>query len=195
MKIGKLMAACAVSAASAAGPAFALDVRQTTEVTAAPAAVWAKIGEWCAIKDWHPAIASCESGKKGFRTLTLKDGGGKIVEKLTKTGKFSYSYDIVESPLPVRNYKATITAKPDSLGSTDVVWVATFDAAKGKTDAEATNAINGIFESGLKSIKNAKYDAAPSGQAPSATAAGAAATGATAVATPAAVAAAGRDEA
>ena len=197
MKIGKFWAACAVAASFAAGPAFALDVRQSTEVAAAPAAVWAKIGEWCAIKDWHPAIAACESGKKGFRTLTLKDGGGKIIEKLTKTGKYSYSYDIVESPLPVRNYKATITAKPDSLGTTDVVWAATFDAAKGKTDADATTAIKGIFESGLKSIKEAKYDAAPAGKAPAAgpTAAGAAATAATAAATPAAMAAAARDEA
>ena len=42
--------------------------------------------------------------------LTLKDGG-KILEKLTKTGKNSYSYEIIESPLPVKNYAATLTAK------------------------------------------------------------------------------------
>jgi hypothetical protein len=193
MNLGNRLSIYALVAGFAAGPALALEVRQATEVKQAPAAVWAKIGEWCAIKDWHPAIATCDAGKKGFRTLTLKDGGGKIVEKLTKTSKYSYSYDIVESPLPVRNYKATLTAKPDSLGTTDVTWTATFDAAKGKTDDDATKAIQGIFEAGLKSIKDATYNAVPSGTAP--TAAAAAATGATAAATPAAIAAATRDEA
>ncbi|NJM55143.1 MAG: SRPBCC family protein [Verrucomicrobiae bacterium] len=126
--------------------------------SAQPGSRWAKIGDWCAIKDWHPAIANCTSEKKGFRTLTLKDGG-RIVEKQTKTGKFSYSYDIIDSPLPVKNYSATLTAKPDSNGNTDVVWTAKFDA-KDKSDAEAEAVIKGIFEAGLKNIKsNVKFDA------------------------------------
>ncbi len=198
MKVIQILAGCVAISAVAAGSAQALDLRQTAEVKAAPGAVWAKIGDWCAIKDWHPAIASCEAAKKGFRTLTLKDGG-KIVEKLTKTGKYSYSYEIVESPLPVRNYKATLTAKPDSLGSTDVAWVATFDAAKGKTDADATAAIAGIFEAGLKSIKETvKYDAVAANAAPAvgaAATAGAAATGTAAAVPDAVTAAAARDQA
>ena len=177
MKIFKMVAATAAFAALTAEPASAVEVRQVAEIKAAPAAVWAKVGEWCAIKDWHPAIASCEAGKKGFRTLTLKDGG-KILEKLTKSGKNSYSYEIVESPLPVKNYKATFTAKADSLGTTDLTWVATFDPAKGKTEADAAAAINGVFTAGLKNIKdNVKFDAAaaPAAAAPAAGAAGAAA--------------------
>ena len=50
--------------------------------------LWAKVGGWCAIKEWHPAVAECEETKEGddtFRTLTLKDGG-KIKEKLVDTG-------------------------------------------------------------------------------------------------------------
>ena len=186
MKILKMVAATAAFAAVTAGSAAAVEVRQVAEIKAAPAAVWAKVGEWCAIKDWHPAIASCEAAKKGFRTLTLKDGG-KILEKLTKTGKNSYSYEIVESPLPVKNYKATLTAKADSLGTTDLTWVATFDPAKGKTEADAAAVINGIFTAGLKNVKdNVKFDAAATAAAPAA--------GATGAAAPVAAAAA-RDEA
>lgn len=134
--------------------------------------------------------------KKGFRTLTLKDGG-KIVEKLTKTSPTSYSYDIVEGPLPVKNYKATLAAKPDSLGSTDLTWTAKFDA-KGKPDSEAAAVINGIFEAGLKNIKDTvKFDATPAGAtaAPAAAAAGAVAAAAGAAASPAITAAAAKDEA
>ena len=191
MKVLKVLVALASFAACGIQSAGAADVRQVAEIKASPAAVWAKVGEWCAIKDWHPAIASCQPGKRGFRTLTLKDGS-KILEKMTKTGKNSYSYDIIESPLPVKNYKATLTAKADSLGSTDLTWTAKFDAAKGKTDAEAAAVINGIFEAGLNNIKsNVKFDAPAT---PAATTAPAAATGAAAGAD-AAKAAATRDEA
>ncbi|MBX9925890.1 MAG: SRPBCC family protein [Hyphomicrobiaceae bacterium] len=161
-------------------PAGAVEVRQVTEIAAPPARVWAKVGDWCAIKDWHPAISGCSSEKKGFRTLTLKDGG-RIVEKQTKTGKFSYSYDIVDSPLPVKNYSATLTAKPDSNGNTDLTWTAKFDA-KDKNDAEAEAVIKGIFEAGLKNVKsNVKFDGSATASAAAAgaaaTAAGSAATG------------------
>ena len=150
--------------------AGAVDVRQVAEIKAAPAVVWDKIGGWCAIKDWHPVVTGCDDSKKGLRVLTLKDGA-KIVEKLLKTGKNSYSYAIIDGPLPVKNYTATLTAKPDSLGTTDLTWTARFDA-KGKTDAEAAAAITGVFEAGLKNIKEkVTFDATK----PAATAAAAAA--------------------
>jgi hypothetical protein len=198
MNVLKVALACAGFITLGAASVHAIEVREVAEIKATPAAVWAKIGEWCAIKDWHPAIAACDASKKGFRTLTLKDGG-KIVEKLTKTGKNSYSYDILESPLPVKNYNATLVAKADSIGSTDLTWSAKFDA-KGKPDSEAAAVIKGIFVDGLKNIKDkVKFDAtaaAPAAPAPAATAttptapgvaaAGAAATAATTAATAAA---------
>ena len=174
MKVMKVLVAGAGLIACAA-PSSAAEVRQVAEIKASPAAVWAKVGEWCAIKDWHPAIASCEAGKKGFRTLTLKDGG-KVLERLTKTGKYSYSYEILESPLPVKNYSATFTAKPDSLGTTDLTWTAKFDP-KGKSEAEAVGVIKGVFEAGLKNIKdNMKFEAMAAAPAAAAAATATAAT-------------------
>jgi hypothetical protein len=196
MKVVRVLIASMAVMTTGTVAAQAVDVRQVTELKASPAAVWAKVGEWCAIKTWHPAIANCDASKKGFRTLTLKDGG-KIVEKLTKTGPNSYSYDIVEGPLPVKNYKATFAAKADSLGSTDLTWTAKFDA-KGKSEADASAVINGIFEAGLKNIKDTMKFDAPSTAAPAAAAAaavGAAATTAVVAPTPAIAAAAAKDEA
>ncbi len=160
MKALKIKAAAfGLATVMTAFAAHAVEVREVVEIKAAPATVWAKIGEWCAIKAWHPAIANCEASKKGgsnFRTLTLKTGG-KIVEKMTKTSKTSYSYDIIDGPLPVKNYSATLAAKPDSLGSTDLVWTANFQP-KGKTDAESAAVIKTIFVDGLKAIKDMKFD-------------------------------------
>lgn len=168
MKALNRLVAVAAFAALGSASAGAVEVRQVVEIKAAPADVWAKVGGWCAIKDWHPAIAACDASKTGYRTLTLKDGG-KIVEKLTKTGKNSYSYAIMEGPLPVKNYTAFFAAKPDSLGTTDLTWIAKFDA-KGKSDTEAAAVITGIFEAGLKNIKdNVNFDAKPAAAVAAAT--------------------------
>ena len=183
MRVLNVLAASAAFICLGAAAGHAVEVREVAEIKASPSAVWAKIGEWCAIKDWHPAIAACDASRKGFRTLTLKDGG-KIVEKLIKTGPNSYSYDIIESPLPVKNYAATLAAKADSLGSTDLTWTAKFDA-KGKPDSEAAAVIQGIFAKGLKNIKDTmKFDATAPAAAAGKTvaAAGAATAGATAAA-------------
>jgi hypothetical protein len=131
-----------------------------TKTEAERRALWEKVGGWCAIKDWHPAVASCEESKEGddtFRTLTLKDGG-KIKEKLVDTGTTSYRYQIIDSPLPVKNYEAQFSVTPDDddLDEINVSWSATFDPADGKDDKEARKTIDGIFKDGIDSIK-AKY--------------------------------------
>jgi polyketide cyclase/dehydrase/lipid transport protein len=119
--------------------------------------LWNTFGGWCAIKDWHPAIASCEELTEGdakFRVLTLKDGG-KIKEKLLDVKPNFYRYEIVESPLPVKNYQAQFALTPDDDDEDEInfAWSAVFDPADGKTDKEARDVITGIFKAGLDTIK------------------------------------------
>jgi len=137
-----------------AAPAFAVDVKKTVDVPASPEAVWKLIGDFCGIASWHPALEKCEISEKNgatFRTLYLK-GGGKILEKATDWNeKFkTYSYTIEESPLPVENYKATISVAPKGSGS-EIIWVSNFKA-KGADDEKAASTIGGIFDAGLASI-------------------------------------------
>lgn len=140
---------------SAAFAAAGLSVREVAKVKASDADVWAKFGAFCAIKDWHPAVANCEESSEGdakFRTLTLKDGG-KIKEKLTGSSATGYTYQIIESPLPVKDYFASFSAKPDAdePGTSIVVWSSNF-VANGKPDTEAKGVIAGIFKSGLEAL-------------------------------------------
>ncbi len=119
--------------------------------------LWGQFGGWCAIKDWHPAIASCEESTEGdakFRVLTLKDGG-KIKEKLLDVKPNFYRYEIVESPLPVKNYQAQFALTPDDDDEDEInfAWSAVFDPADGKTEKEAHDTIDGIFKAGLDNIK------------------------------------------
>lgn len=139
-----------------ASPAFALNVKKSVDVGAAPAAAWKAIGDFCGIGNWHPAVTKCEISKKNgatLRTLTLKDGG-KIIEKqgTFNNRRMSYSYSIVESPLPVANYQSTISVAKHGSGAT-ITWVGKFKA-KGADDAAATNVISGVYDAGLNSLKD-----------------------------------------
>jgi hypothetical protein len=137
--------------------AEAIEVKKRREAPGVPAAVWEVVGGFCAIKNWHPAVAECEEITEGddvFRILTLKDGG-KIKERLTGKGDTSYSYEIIESPLPVKNYKAKLeVGEDDEENRIEIVWKAEFDA-NGVSDDEAKKVIVGIFEDGVKGIKQA----------------------------------------
>jgi Polyketide cyclase / dehydrase and lipid transport len=138
------------------GSAYAVEVKKHIAAPGQPEKVWAIVSDFCSIKDWHPVVADCQETKEGdatFRTLTLKDGG-KIKEKLLGSDDTSYSYEIIESPLPVKNYKAKLSVEADERGDdrSVITWEATFDA-NGKSDEEAAKTIGDIFFAGLKGIK------------------------------------------
>ena len=115
-------------------------------------AMWAKIGDFCGIGKWHPAVEKCELSADGkTRTLSLK-GGGTIVEALVKmdaAGR-SYTYAIVNGPLPVANYSSTISVAADGAGSV-LTWTGKYDA-KGAPDADAMKVVQGIYDSGLAAL-------------------------------------------
>ncbi len=143
-------------AAATTTSAFAVEVKQRIEIEGEMAKVWDKLGGWCAISAWHPAVAKCEEAKDGDkvkRTLTLQDGA-VVKETMTKTEANSYSYVIDESPFPVANYSATFSAVPDDddKDEINILWVAKFDA-KGVKDDEAAKIMKGVLKGGLDNIK------------------------------------------
>jgi hypothetical protein len=156
MRMLRLLFAPMAVLAIGSGSALALDVNKKIAAPGQPPTVWAIAGEFCSIKDWHPVVADCKETKEGditFRTLTLKDGG-TIKEKLTASDDTSYSYEIVEGPLPVKNYKAKLWVEEDEKrpDRTTIHWDATFDA-NGASDDDAKKTISDIFFAGLKGIK------------------------------------------
>lgn len=135
-----------------AGAASAATVTETTKINAPAEKVWAaSAADFCGIGQFHPAVEKCALSDGGkTRTLSLK-GGGTIVEKQTAEKKGSYSYVIVESPLPVDNYKSTFSVKGKGETST-VTWTGSFKP-KGASAADAKKAIDGIYTSGLSALK------------------------------------------
>jgi uncharacterized protein YndB with AHSA1/START domain len=136
-----------------------LSVKEKVELSAPPEKVWELIKDFDGWQNWHPAVASTEitSGKGNahgtVRVLTTKDGA-KITEKLThyQPKAMSYTYAILESPLPVTEYVSTLTVKADKGGSV-VNWTSHFKAKEGTEEAEATKTIRGIYRAGLDNLK------------------------------------------
>ena len=156
-KLSKPASVCALAILGAsATPAVADSLSRSVDVNGTPAQVWSKIGPFCASKDWHPAIGSCtEDGKSPpTRTLVTKDGKATFVElQVARSDKrHFYTYTFVSSPLPVKDYSATIrvTAKGNEMST--VTWSGEYTPAPAMETA-AKDALGGIYESGLNSIK------------------------------------------
>jgi hypothetical protein len=152
MKIILGAAVAASLVALTAVPASALESSIKGSSTASADAVWAKIGDFCGIGKWHPAIEKCVLSADGKeRTLSLK-GGGTIVEKQEKRddAAHSYTYSIVSGPLPVTNYMSTISVAAAGAGST-ITWSGKYDA-KGASDADAKKTIDGVYQGGIDQL-------------------------------------------
>lgn len=136
-------------------PALALEVTQSVEIQAPPDKVWEAIGDFCSIAEWHPMIAECVDGEQNgtmMRTLTTTDGGTLVERRVQYSDEgMSYSYEIVESPLPVEDYEATLAVMDGPEGSM-ITWSGEFDA-KGTSDATALETIDDIYSAGLAALK------------------------------------------
>ena len=128
-----------------------LHVSRAVDLSATPDQVWAVIGDFNGLDQWHPAVVN--SQQQGWtRTLTLGDGA-KIIEDMLSYDlrNHRYTYAIIESPLPVTNYASTLSVVATEGGS-KVVWSSQFDAANA-SDHEAIETITGVYNAGLMALQ------------------------------------------
>ena len=124
--------------------------------------VWAKVRDFNGLADWHPAVASStiENGEPSdrvgcVRNFTLHEGGDLRERLLAHSDVDRYhTYSILDSPMPVENYIATLRLREITDGDgTFAEWTAEFDT---EAEAEMRELIgNGVFQAGLDAIKNA----------------------------------------
>lgn len=125
--------------------------------------VWARIRDFNALPNWNPGVASSviedggPSDRVGcIRRLELK-GGGTIREQLLELSDLGhhYSYSILEGPLPVANYRATLRLRRISDGNrTFAEWAASFDPDPPEKQAETEAMISkNVFQGGFDALK------------------------------------------
>lgn len=142
----------ATSAALADGQ---LSASREIVVDRAPATVWKLLGEFNALDIWLPPVqASRFSGhatKPGAIRVLELGNRATVTEELVaySIAERSYSYKFIESPLPVKNYVATLQVREAPGGKSLIQWRSTFEAA-GAPDEKAREAILGIYDAGLE---------------------------------------------
>ena len=153
-----------VPASEAHGPTRQKVIEKIT-IDAPAADVWARIKNFDALKDWHPAVAASPADKGNevgsVREISLK-GGGALTESLEGYNDelMKYNYRAKDGgALPVTNYTSTIQVSAD--GSKAVVeWRGAFyrgfpnnNPPPDQNDEAAVAAITGVYQSGLANLK------------------------------------------
>jgi hypothetical protein len=155
----------AASASSLAHGPTRQKVSEKVTIEAPADAVWAKIKNFNALKDWHPAVADSPADKGNaegsVRTVKLKDGGA-LIETLESydDAQKKYSYRAKDGgALPVTNYTSTLSVVADG-GKSVVEWRGAFyrgypnnDPPPDKNDEAAIKAVTGVYRGGLANLK------------------------------------------
>jgi hypothetical protein len=132
-------------------------------IDAATPDVWARIRDFNALPAWVPAVAESrielqQPGDKigCIRNFTLRDGG-RLREKLLALSDYDYSvtYSILESPMGVDNYIATLRLIPITDGGrTFAEWTAEFDCAAARERELVQNIGQNVFQAGFDRLKD-----------------------------------------
>ncbi len=132
-------------------------------VIGAPAdRIWQTIRDFNALPDWVPAVreSRIEGGQPAdqvgcVRAFRLQDGGF-LRERLLALSDYDFSvtYAILESPMGVENYIATLKLAPITDGNrTFAEWTAEFDCDPAN-EAELTDNIgNNVFQAAFDALK------------------------------------------
>lgn len=135
--------------------AGSLNVSKEVTVNASADTTWKMIGDFNHLDVWHPVVVGSEltHGKTNDTRLLTLGNGATITEKQVSRNdaERTYTYAIMESPLPVADYVSTISVVPAADGKSTVTWSSSFDA-KDASDEDAVNAITGIYDAGMNSL-------------------------------------------
>ncbi|MDH3660415.1 MAG: SRPBCC family protein [Alphaproteobacteria bacterium] len=135
----------------------------TSSVIDAPAhAVWAHIRDFNGLPSWHPAIreSRIEEDEPADKIGCVRDfqlqNGDRIRERLLSLSDhdLSCTYAILESPMGVENYIATLKLTPITDGDrTFAEWSADFDCPPERATELVELIGSGVFQGGFESLK------------------------------------------
>jgi hypothetical protein len=124
--------------------------------------VWQRVRDFNALPQWHPGIADSriENGEPADKVGCVRNfhtrDGGLIRERLLALSDFEYSctYAILESPMGVENYTATLKLTPVTDGErTFAEWSAEFDCEEQREQELSDTIATGVFQGGFDALK------------------------------------------
>jgi len=134
----------------------------STVIDAAAVDVWRIVRDFNGLPSWTPFVAESRIEQNMrpdqvgcIRNFRLRDGG-RIRERLLSLSDYdlSYSYAIVESPMPVEDYVSSLSLTPITDGNrTFAEWQADFDCPPEREAALIREIGTGVFQAGLTTLK------------------------------------------
>lgn len=134
-----------------------------SSVIGAPVArVWARIRDFNGLPSWHPAIADSriENGEPPDRVGCVRDfrlrNGDRIREQLLGLSDYEYfvTYSILESPMPLSDYVATLRLTPVTDGDrTFAEWTAEFVCDPSREEELVALIGRQVFQAGFDALK------------------------------------------
>lgn len=134
----------------------------STVIDAPTARVWERIRDFNALPRWVPAVrdSRIENGEPSDRIGCVRDfhlqNGDHLREKLLGLSDYDFfcTYSILESPMPLTDYVATIRLTPVTDGDrTFAEWTAEFDCAEAEAEGLVTGIGQNVFQAGFNSLK------------------------------------------
>jgi NADPH:quinone reductase-like Zn-dependent oxidoreductase len=139
-----------------------VEVRRSTVIDAPVDAVWTVLRDFNGHDRWHPAVAESviEDGRRADEVGCVRrfrlTAGGQIREQLLRLSdeERSMTYCILEAPVPLIDYVATLRLTPVTDGArTFWDWRSTFRTPPGEADAMVAMVGGAIYEGGFAAIK------------------------------------------
>jgi uncharacterized protein YndB with AHSA1/START domain len=134
-----------------------------SSVIDAPAGrVWERIRDFNGLPRWHPRIrdSRIENGEPADRVGCVRDfhlqNGDRIRERLLGLSDYDMfqTYAILESPMPLSDYVATLRLTPVTDGDrTFAEWTAEFDCAEADAEALVNGIGSDVFLAGFNALK------------------------------------------
>lgn len=131
-------------------------------INAPVAQVWDRVRDFNGLPNWHPLIRDSRieeahpSDKIGcIRNFNLQNGEN-IREKLLGLSDYDMfcTYAILESPMPLTEYIATLRLTPITDGDRCFAeWTAEFECADADEEGLVTNIGDNVFQAGFSALK------------------------------------------
>lgn len=134
----------------------------STVIGAPVARVWEKVRDFNGLPRWVPAVrdSRIENGEPADKIGCVRDfhlqNGDHLREKLLGLSDYDFfcTYSILQSPMPLTDYVATLRLTPVTDGDlTFAEWTAEFDCA----ETDAAGLVDGIgqnvFQAGFNALK------------------------------------------
>jgi uncharacterized protein YndB with AHSA1/START domain len=137
-------------------------VYTSSVIDASADTVWSRIRDFNGMPQWNPHIADSriENGEASDRVGCIRHfhtrDGGMIRERLLTLSDYDYqcSYAILESPMGVDNYVATLKLTPVTEGNrTFAEWWAEFECAPERERTLSEQIGQGVFQAAFDSLK------------------------------------------